>query len=47
LINQELGYLRERLVASGLEVGELACSHGAPPQGKRTTLEQRWIDENA
>lgn len=47
LINQELDYLRERLVASGLEVGELACSQGAPPQGKRTTLEQRWIDENA
>lgn len=47
LINQELDYLRERLVASGLEVGELACNHGAPPQGKRTTLEQRWIDENA
>lgn len=47
LIDRELGYLRERLIASGLEVGELACSHGAPPQGPRTTLEQRWIDENA
>jgi len=47
LIRQQLGYLRERLVASGLEVGELACNHGAPPQGPRTTLEQRWIDENA
>ena len=47
LISQQLGYLRERLVASGLEVGELACNHGAPPQGPRTTLEQRWIDENA
>ncbi len=47
LISQQLGYLRERLFASGLEVGELACNHGAPPQGPRTTLEQRWIDENA
>ncbi|MFJ4143572.1 flagellar hook-length control protein FliK [Pseudomonas sp. NPDC089734] len=47
LISQELGYLRERLIACGLAVGELACSHGAPPQGPRTSLEQRWIDENA
>jgi hypothetical protein len=47
LISRELGYLRERLIASGLEVGELECSHGAPPQGPRTTLQQRWIDENA
>lgn len=47
LISRELGYLRERLIASGLEVGELACSQGVPPQGPRTTLQQRWIDENA
>jgi hypothetical protein len=47
LISQELGHLRERLMACGLAVGELACSHGTPPQGSRTTLEQRWIDENA
>ena len=47
LIGQELGHLRERLLACGLAVGELACNHGAPPQGPRTTLEQRWIDENA
>ncbi|MBX8605990.1 flagellar hook-length control protein FliK [Pseudomonas cichorii] len=47
LIGQELGYLRERLIACGLAVGELACSQGVPPQGPRTTLEQRWIDENA
>ncbi|EPM70263.1 hypothetical protein A3SM_27341 [Pseudomonas syringae pv. actinidiae ICMP 18886] len=25
----------------------MACSHGVPPQGPRTALEQRWIDENA
>lgn len=47
LIGQELEHLRERLVASGLSVGELACNHGTPPQGPRTQLEQRWIDENA
>ncbi|WP_346394765.1 flagellar hook-length control protein FliK [Pseudomonas syringae] len=47
LIEHELGYLRERLIACGLAVGELACSQGAPPSGPRTALEQRWIDENA
>ncbi|WP_024647433.1 flagellar hook-length control protein FliK [Pseudomonas syringae] len=47
LIEHELGYLRERLTACGLTVGELACNHGTPPQGPRTALEQRWIDENA
>lgn len=47
LIEHELGYLRERLIACGLAVGELACSHGTPPSGPRTSLEQRWIDENA
>ncbi|WP_372439017.1 flagellar hook-length control protein FliK, partial [Pandoraea sputorum] len=47
LIERELGYLRGRLVACGLAVGELACSHGSAPQGPRTHLEQRWIDENA
>lgn len=47
LIGRELGHLRERLIASGLEVGELACNQGVPPQGPRTTLQQRWIDENA
>lgn len=47
MIERELGHLRERLVACGLSVGELACSHGSAPQGARTSLEQRWIDENA
>ena len=36
LINAELGHLRERLQAAGLEVGELACSQGMPPQGPKT-----------
>lgn len=47
LIGRELNHLRERLVASGLTIGELACHQGTPPQGARTTLERRWIDENA
>lgn len=47
LIASELGYLRERLVASGIDVSELACHRGTPPQGPRTALEQRWIDETA
>jgi hypothetical protein len=34
-------------VACGLTVGELECRQGTPPQGARTTLERRWIDENA
>jgi hypothetical protein len=47
LIDSELGSLRARLVACGLNVGDLACNTGTPPQGARTVLEQRWIDENA
>lgn len=47
LINAELGHLRERLQAAGLVVGELACSQGMPPQGPKTSLEQRWVDETA
>jgi len=47
LIDAELEHLRQRLSASGLKVGELACRQGTPPQGPRTSLEQRWIDETA
>lgn len=47
LIEQELGDLRARLVARGVNVGELNCHQGVPPQGPRTHLEQRWVDENA
>ena len=47
LIARELGHLRERLSAVGLEVGELACHQGLPPQGQRTHMEQRWVDETA
>ncbi|WP_263139359.1 flagellar hook-length control protein FliK [Pseudomonas sp. RIT-PI-AD] len=47
LIDGELPNLRDRLLAAGLSVGELACRQGTPPQGTRTSLEQRWIDETA
>jgi hypothetical protein len=47
LIDHELGHLRARLLAAGLEVGDLACRQGVPPKGPRTTLEQRWVDETA
>ncbi|OLF54907.1 flagellar hook-length control protein FliK [Pseudomonas chlororaphis] len=47
LIESHLGNLRERLLASGLEVGDLDCHLGTPPQGPKTRLEQRWVDETA
>ena len=47
LIDAELSTLRERLTAAGLQVGELACKQGTPPQGPKTHLEQRWVDETA
>ncbi|MDI6934340.1 flagellar hook-length control protein FliK [Serratia sp. Se-PFBMAAmG] len=47
LIDAQLGNLRERLLARGLEVGDLECHPGIPPQGPRTRVEQRWVDENA
>ncbi|MCE1114039.1 MULTISPECIES: flagellar hook-length control protein FliK [Pseudomonas] len=47
LIDSQLGALRERLLARGLDVGDLECHPGTPPQGPRTRLEQRWVDETA
>ncbi|NBA93895.1 flagellar hook-length control protein FliK [Pseudomonas sp. R5(2019)] len=47
LIEGHLGYLRDRLVACGLTVAELDCHQGTPPQGPRTQLQQRWVDETA
>ncbi len=47
LIDSQLGDLRERLLASGLDVSDLQCHQGTPPQGSRTQLEQRWVDETA
>lgn len=47
LIDGELGTLRQRLKDAGLTVGELSCRQGKPPQGARTAVEQRWVDETA
>lgn len=47
LIDSNLAALRERLVTCGLTVGDLDCHHGTPPQGPKTRLEQRWVDETA
>jgi hypothetical protein len=47
VIERELGRLREQLTNAGLSVAELACKQGTPPQGQRTSLEQRWVDETA
>jgi hypothetical protein len=47
LIESNLTGLRERLLCAGLNVGDLDCHHGTPPQGAQTRLDQRWVDENA
>ncbi|MGV8886497.1 MAG: flagellar hook-length control protein FliK [Pseudomonas sp.] len=47
LIERHLAELRQRLLASGLNVGDLDCHLGTPPQGPQTRLEQRWVDETA
>lgn len=47
LISTELEHLRQRLLGAGLEVGELSCNQGMPPQGPRTAVDQRFVDETA
>jgi hypothetical protein len=47
LIESNLAALRQRLLDCGLNVGDLDCHLGAPPQGTQTRLEQRWVDETA
>ncbi|HCJ28910.1 MAG TPA: flagellar hook-length control protein FliK [Pseudomonas sp.] len=47
LITAELDHLRQRLVTAGLDVSDLACRQGTPPQGPRTSLDQRFVDETA
>ncbi|GGE30686.1 flagellar hook-length control protein FliK [Halopseudomonas oceani] len=44
LINSEIGALRDRLLAKGLDVGELSCHRGAPPP-PRQPVQQGWVDE--
>ena len=47
LIDSQLGELRARLLARGVDVGDLECHPGIPPHGPRTRVEQRWVDETA
>ncbi|RON65717.1 flagellar hook-length control protein FliK [Pseudomonas fluorescens] len=47
LIENNLFALRQRLLDSGLNVGDLDCHHGTPPQGNQTRLDHRWVDETA
>jgi hypothetical protein len=47
LIESNLAGLRDRLLSAGLNVGNLDCHLGTPPQGPQTRLEQRWVDETA
>ncbi len=47
LIDSELTNLRQRLLDAGLQVSALSCAQGIPPQGPKTALQQRWVDETA
>ncbi|MDX9678551.1 flagellar hook-length control protein FliK [Pseudomonas neuropathica] len=47
LIENNLFALRQRLLDRGLNVGDIDCHHGTPPQGNQTRLEHRWVDETA
>jgi hypothetical protein len=47
LIESNLAGLRQRLLSCGLNVGDIDCHLGTPPQGPQTRLEQRWVDETA
>lgn len=44
LISSEISVLRDRLLAKGLDVGELSCHQGTPPP-PRQPVQQGWIDE--
>ncbi|WP_085723325.1 flagellar hook-length control protein FliK [Pseudomonas sp. R37(2017)] len=47
LIESNLAGLRDRLLSAGLNVGDLDCHLGTPPQGPQTRLDQRWVDDTA
>ena len=44
LVSTQLTELRDRLLAKGLDVGDLTCHRGTPPPA-RQALQQTWIDE--
>ncbi|MEJ6654803.1 MAG: flagellar hook-length control protein FliK, partial [Pseudomonas sp.] len=43
-ISHQMDRLRDRLLTRGLDVGELSCHRGSPPE-PRQAVQQRWIDE--
>lgn len=43
-ISHQMDRLRDRLLTRGLDVGELSCHRGSPPE-PRLAVQQRWIDE--
>lgn len=47
LIDNELSHLRDRLLALGLQVKDLSCHQGTPPQAATASIQQRWIDDRA
>lgn len=44
LLDAEIQQLRDRLLAKGLDVGELSCHRGTPP-APRQAVQQTWVDE--
>lgn len=44
LVSEQLDHLRDRLLTKGLDVGDLSCHRGSPPEPHRA-VQQRWIDE--
>lgn len=44
LVTSHLDHLRDRLLTKGLDVGELSCHRGSPPEPHRA-LQQHWVDE--
>ncbi|MCJ8167919.1 flagellar hook-length control protein FliK [Atopomonas sediminilitoris] len=47
LVQQALPELEKRLRERGLNVTDMQCQQGKPPQGSHTGVKQRWIDETA
>lgn len=47
LIDKELPNLRDRFLGIGLNVKDLSCQQGVPPQAEKASVQQRWIDDLA
>lgn len=44
-VNEQLNVLRDKLLAAGLNIKDLECLQGMPPQAPEAAIEQRWIDD--